>query len=200
MAPVHTAACVSFPVIFALLLGYSSPWFINVHKISVNSYRQSSCSSILSASSRFSDVRSLNLTCVVPAACLPAIRPVTDYRRRKFASSRTVYCNSDATFNIQLNSLLLLSGDVHTNPGPTTSDTSASHRRPSTFIEHGDGHLAGSGARLGLRTPGGPGPCHTGLQSRLPVIVATQYIFGQCSHQFERSEVSWTIPSTSTER
>jgi len=106
----------------------------------------------------YSARRALDLSCVVPTVWLPAIRPIVTVitcLQRKFANSRAVYySNNDASFNVQLYTLLLLSGDVYASPRPSTTNTYASTRRPSSFIEHGDGdgHLAGSCAQRGLRS------------------------------------------------
>ena len=132
MAPKHTAACVLYSVVFASLLVYSHPRLITVINNCVHGNRYSHSSLSCPDSVRFDGVRALDLSCVVPTVCLPVIRPivtVTNCRRRKFANSRTVYYNnSDASFNVQLNTLLLLSGDVHANPGPFTTNTSTSTR------------------------------------------------------------------------
>src|SRR5664279_1580507 len=75
------------------------------------------------------------------AVDLPSSKRVSENRpvcRVKYGKSPTSYYNNTvSTFNIALN-VLLLSGDVHVNPGPTSSASTAREREssPSEHKEH----------------------------------------------------------------
>ena len=134
MAPRRPAACLSalasfiiFAVVSHCLLSCTYTHHVNSYCLARQIYFDSNLSSTCSQYA----------VDLLSSKCVSDIGPI---RRVKYGKSRTTYYNNaDSTFNIALNAILL-SGDVHVHPGPTSTDCSTRDRHPSP-CEHNDDHV-----------------------------------------------------------
>src|SRR5664279_986009 len=114
--------------------------FVYVHSLSCDTFKSDLACKYAVTSSSYSGYCNPASDARIAAIADVRRRPLLIVRRRlRYTKSPVCYYNNtDATFNLELGPLLLMCGDIQSNPGPDHTSTQQDQPRRMD-VQHGDG-------------------------------------------------------------